>query len=75
MVTFRVVKGAEARPLGRQAVWYVECRADDGHLGIVGRPYEKKADADAVSRKLNDEQPNSLLNGGTEPLEERSASL
>ena len=57
MVNFRVVTGSETRPLGRQVVWYVERRSDDGHLGIVGLLYEKKADAEAVSKKLNDEEP------------------
>lgn len=74
MVYFRVVTGDEACPLGRQVVWYVERRTDDGHLGIVGCLYEKKADADAVSKKLNDEQPDSLLNWRTKPPEDHSAS-
>lgn len=70
MVNFRVVTGGEQRPLGRQAVWYIERRADDGHLGIVGRLYEKKADADSVSKKLNDEESNSLLNQRTKLLDD-----
>jgi hypothetical protein len=73
IVNFRVVTGGEDRPSGRRDVWYVERRADDGRLGIVGCLYERKADADAVSKRLNDEQPNSLLNVQTEPLDDTLA--
>lgn len=73
MVNFRVVKGGEVHPLGRRVVWYVERRNDDGRLGIVGRLYEKKADADAVSKKLNDDEPDSLLN--TVLLEDQRAPI
>ena len=61
MVTFRVVTSGEARPLGRQVIWYVERRTNDGHLGIVGLLYENRADADAASKKLNDEEPDPFL--------------
>lgn len=73
MAKFRVVAGGEPRPLGRETVWYVERRADDGYLGIVGSLYEKKTDADAVSARLNNEQPGSLLNG--EQLEDQPVSI
>jgi hypothetical protein len=56
MVNFRVVTSGEARTLGRRTVWYVERRADDGHLGIVGLLFAEKADADATARKLNDKE-------------------
>jgi hypothetical protein len=38
-------------------VWYIERRTDDGHLEIAGLLYEEKVDAEAVSKKLNDEEP------------------
>lgn len=63
MARFRVVAGGEARSLGRQAVWYVERRTDDGRLGIVGGLYEKKADADAAAKKLNVEETAELTYG------------
>ncbi len=56
MMNFRVVTGCETRTLARHAVWYVERRTDDGHLGIVGLVYEKRTDAEAVSKKLNEEE-------------------
>jgi hypothetical protein len=59
MATFRVVTGGEGRSLVRRVVWYVERRTDDGHLGIVGLLYEKKGDAEAVAKNLNDQEPDS----------------